>query len=383
MKRLLIVTSYYPEHGGGIETVTAELAHRWIEQGFFVCWVASDEPGLTESPPVPRLPMTAWNFSERAWGIPYPLWSISSLSRLICEIGHCDLVHLHDSVCVGSLITAFACWVFRKPLVITQHTGMIRYRSWLPRALITIANNIVASVVLRVSHRTVFVSEPVMHYFKHRVRFPVPPILIPNGVDHEQFQFVAGEQKLELRKRLQLPQEQPLILFVGRFVEKKGMHLLRRLAANFTECWWLFVGWGAEDPGCWGLPNVICRGAVPHTKISIYYQAADLLVLPSFGEGFPLVVQEAMACGTPVLISEETAAAIPGIENIAFVSALCFESFSEAVRRIVQSTSLLQSRREASVNFARQYWDWNICSDQYLQLFAEEWQQISAHRLNM
>src|SRR4029453_13710967 len=115
-----------------------------------------------------------------------------------------------------------------------------------------------------------------------------------------------------LRAKLELAESQIVFIFVGRFVEKKGIQIVRHLAVRFPDITWLLVGWGPEDPARWHLKNVRVVGKRTSPDIAELYQAADLLVLPSVGEGFPLVVQESMSCGTPVAISTETAAAYTG-----------------------------------------------------------------------
>src|SRR5262249_15343713 len=136
---------------------------------------------------------------------------------------------------------------------------------------------------------------------------------IPNGIDDSLFHPVAPEARLALRRDLTWPVDRPVFLFVGRFVEKKGVHIIRELARRLPEVSWIMTGWGPEDPAEWRLSNVLSMGRRAQREIARLYQAADLLVLPSVGEGFPLVVQESMACGTPVALSDDTASAYPGI----------------------------------------------------------------------
>jgi glycosyltransferase involved in cell wall biosynthesis len=339
-------------------------------RGFALRWAATDLEGdaAADPSPVERVPMRGSNRLEQRIGVPYPLWGPRALFRLRQEVQRADLVHLHDSVYAGNLAAFALARVARRPVVVTQHVGAVPFLSPFARAALAGANRTVARALLGGADATVFVSDRVRGYFAERVRFRRPPELWPNGVDARFRPLPAGE-RAAARARLGAG-DRPLVLFVGRFVEKKGIGRLRALAERFPDADWRFVGWGPADPSRWGLPQVRVLGRLDHAQLVPLYQSADLLVLPSVGEGFPLVVQEAMACGTPALIGEETAAGAPGIERVAWVAGLDQEPLSARLAEILADRAALAGRRAEVAAFARA-WDWDDCAGRYAALFSE------------
>jgi glycosyltransferase involved in cell wall biosynthesis len=311
-KRLLVVSHYYASHRGGIEIVADQLARRLANRGWSVVWAASAPVPTDSSLRIAWLPMRTCNVTERTFGIPYPLWGPISLLRLCAAIWRCDLVHLHDCLYAGSVVTYLCARFLGKPVVVTQHVGDFPFSQSLLRWILQVANRLLGTLVLGGCNSCVFISKVVQDYFTQFVRYRYSPCYIPNGVDQSVFHPISPADRQGLRAELKVPVGKPLLLFVGRFVEKKGVLLLREVVQRFPEWEWLFVGWGKEDPQAWGLANVRCQTGVDHPEIARYFQAADLLVLPSFSEGFPLVVQEAMACGTPALVTPKLLEVHPG-----------------------------------------------------------------------
>jgi glycosyltransferase involved in cell wall biosynthesis len=115
-------------------------------------------------------------------------------------------------------------------------------------------------------------------------------------------------------------------LTVGRLVEGKGLqHLLlawSRLPSNVRETNTLIVvGRGPEDPKLRqivadeGLKTVLFAGEQSASNLAKYYAAADIFVFPSLIDVWGLVVNEAMACGLPVLASRFAGASQELIDN--------------------------------------------------------------------
>jgi glycosyltransferase involved in cell wall biosynthesis len=103
------------------------------------------------------------------------------------------------------------------------------------------------------------------------------------------------------------------------------------------------------------------------------YHAADMLVLPSYSEGFPLVVQEAMACGTPPLVSPQAAVGAPGARAWLYTcmlspAASACSRWKAALLEIL-GNSAFAKRREATAVFARNEWTWESCVVRYVELF--------------
>jgi phosphatidyl-myo-inositol dimannoside synthase len=373
--RVTLVTHYYPAHRGGIEIVAAELARRLAERhGAEISWYASDCDPLPRLAGVDCVPSRSWNAIERRFGFPYPLWSPGSLRRLGRAARESDAVHLHDCLYLANLVAYAAARLAGRPVLVTQHVGMIPYRNPLLRALQFVAYRVLGRIVLGGATQVAFVSDSVRRYFDRFVSFRSPPELVFNGVDTGVFRPVDAAARQALRAELGVGQDVALLLFVGRFVEKKGLPVLQRLARGLPETRWLFAGWGPLDPERWALPNVSVVRGRSGAQLAPLYQAADLLVLPSQGEGFPLVVQEAMACGTPALVDTETAAGCPGAagvlpsEDVSHPEAVA--RWADRITQLTAAAGAAQQLRASVAAYAAANWSWERCAGRYAELLA-------------
>jgi glycosyltransferase involved in cell wall biosynthesis len=366
--RILLVSNYYPEHVGGIETVASSLALGYRKRGHEVRWIAADIRSQPHAAGADDVPVRVWNGIERL-GFPYPLPSPLTAARVRRHVVWSEVVHMHDCLYAVNVATFAASRREHRPVLLTQHVAKVPYPSPLLRALQSVAYASLGRAVLSRAEQVVFVSDQVRRWFEPRVRFRKPPLLIENGIDADLFQPPPERERDAFRVGLGVNGSRPLLLFVGRFVEKKGVRLLRPLIEATPSCDWVLIGRAGDvDPSKWRLSNVKLLETMKPIELRSYYAAADLLVLPSHGEGFPVVAQEAMACGTPALLSETTATGLPAIRGVVFTSKLTSEELHTSVLRAVDTLGADAGFRTRVASFARERWR----TDTMVQRYEEQ-----------
>ncbi|TNE38077.1 MAG: glycosyltransferase family 4 protein [Alphaproteobacteria bacterium] len=127
-----------------------------------------------------------------------------------------------------------------------------------------------------------------------------------NGVDLDHFHPGGRE---ETRAKLGLTRT--TLLSVGHLIERKGHHLVIECLKALPDCDLLIAGDGEERRALEHFAErlhlqdrVRFLGQVPHEDLQSIYAASDVLILASSREGWPNVLLEAMACGTPVVATD-------------------------------------------------------------------------------
>ncbi len=179
--------------------------------------------------------------------------------------------------------------------------------------------------------------------------------LIPCGVDLSLFRPLDQQ---EVREKLGLNGEK-VLLYVGRIEPLKGLELLLHTAAQlqtFEQIRVLVVGGGVgRDQEIDRLRELAKSlnvdkvfdfiGRVDQQDLPLYYNAADVCVVPSFYESFGLAALESMACGTPVVATRAG-----GLSTIiqhgrtGYLKAWrCPEAFASSLEMIISSRNLQHS----------------------------------------
>jgi glycosyltransferase involved in cell wall biosynthesis len=141
--------------------------------------------------------------------------------------------------------------------------------------------------------------------------------IIPNGMSFAQWDRDA-EGAVQWRASLGISTNTFLYLSVGRLHYKKGLDLVVRALAPLRGRNWRLAFVGNDEDGTkaklirlasdFGLTDQVSfHSTVPESQLPAIYSAGDLFVLPSYHENFGNVVLEALACGCPVLISDQVA----------------------------------------------------------------------------
>lgn len=143
-----------------------------------------------------------------------------------------------------------------------------------------------------------------------------------NGVDTLRFRPASSAQRQEQRRRLGLPEDVVVLGFVGRLGRDKGLRELLSAAerlAGRSDVRWLVVGELEGDATTVDADElrrlgIAVTGFVDDT--APLYAALDVLVLPTYREGFPNVVLEAAASGLPTVTTTATGARDAVVEGV-------------------------------------------------------------------
>jgi glycosyltransferase involved in cell wall biosynthesis len=350
--RIAIATHYYPPHMGGIELVAQNHARRLGALGHDVTVVTSNigaEPETSDAVRVVRI--AALNPLESR-GVPQPIFSPMLLWAMARAVRRADVVHIHDVFYASSLAAGIFAKVFRKPLVLTQHIMYVRHKSGFVNFAQKIAYATNGRFLFAKSAVIFTINDDVTDFLRTRSVAEHKIRRLPNGVDTQLFFPANAAQKLAARKKFGLPLTGDVVLFVGRFVAKKGFD---KVVAARSKDYTLALAGGdfAGKPP----KGVVTLGKLPQAELAELYHTADLFVLPSTGEGFPLALQEAMISGLPIITTDDPGYASYGLDKtlVRMLPSPTKTSVKSAIDEILADKPLRTKMAAYSAEYAKRF----------------------------
>ena len=195
-------------------------------------------------------------------------------------------------------------------------------------------------------------------------------VTAPNAVDNSLYAREGGKIRANaaaFREKFNLPAR--FVLFVGRLVRKKGVFELleaySRLGSTLrSQVGLVFAGDGVAKADLKSLADVISPGRIVFTgflhreDLPAVYALADVLVLPTHSDAWGLVVNEAMASGLPVLVSEVAGCSVDLVEdgrNGFVIPPMDADRLSRAVASVLNQPQLLKDMSVQSLNKIKNY----------------------------
>ncbi len=309
MKILLVNTGIIPvppPKGGAIENHTYNLAREFVKLGHTVGYITD----VTSKFDIKKIQVYPVGTAEISFQQDYFKMGIRNVKAAIrtAEIAQqlaqdYDVTHIHEKLSARLFsIKNKTKWVY------TLHNplpSVFKYKNPLIQLIRELSTKALDIPVVNRANKTIVVSSSLKKELVKEYSVPKDKIeFIPNGVDTNFF----NPKKKTSKTKLNLPDE--YILFVGRLDYRKGVHILLQSMKGLNIPL-VIVGGGPEENKLKYLAkklniekNVIFLNAVEREELPKIYARATIFVLPSLGEGLPLVVLEAMASGLPIIATD-------------------------------------------------------------------------------
>jgi len=294
--RVALVSEYYYPHLGGVTEHVHNLALQLHRLGHGAIVITSNMAGQEKAEPfVRRVGKSRLFFSNGSFSRFTTGWQIRQQIEEIFHEEQIDVVHLHGALTLG-LVALKAAKRMGVPVVATFH-------SWFPRAMtVRLFHRPLQKSMDYVSAK-IAVSEPVVQ--AHARYFKAEWEIIPNGVDvgyfHPNGRMVTEAFSLG-----------PRLLFLGRLDPRNGLNTVLEAMPDVLKFFPKTRLWIAGDGPLRNYYESQAR-SLRHTVLFLgyvfenrpfFYGSSDLYLCPTTRASFGITLLEAMACGTPMIVSD-------------------------------------------------------------------------------
>ncbi len=369
------INMFYLPTFGGVEQVMYELAQRQVKQGHEVHVFCCD------SDKNKRIKLK----KEIIQGVHihrFPYWFRLSLSTFIWPSllwrfkGKFDIIHTHVSGHAYILFAGILSKLNKSKHIHTTHcswTGA-EFRPLILRPFLFLNNLIFNKISFKLVDKVIAITpwelDILNKYIKNKNKIKV----IPNGTDKILYKKV---KKNNFKKQHKI-KEKKLVLFFGRLNPTKGAEKLALAAINISkkrkDIAFIWVG---PDEGkaqeverlIKSHKNMKYLGAIRgKEKIAEMYQAADVYVLPSYREGLPLTLFEAMASGLPIVASPVNGVPyeVKEPENGFLVKYGDIKNLEKNILKILDNPKLAKQISKNNFKKSKDY-AWDLISKRYME----------------
>jgi|LSQX01.3.fsa_nt_gb glycosyltransferase involved in cell wall biosynthesis len=229
-----------------------------------------------------------------------------------------DVANAHRGVPLGAL-SAYIYTIFKKvPLVLSVHGPYSSKESYQGSSVakkisMVLFRKLIYGIILSKARIITALSTQCVDEDEHLPKYRSKIEIIPNGIHLSEYDVRYSKE--ECRRSLKLPLEDPIILYLSSLIARKGPQILIKsipdILKRHPNTKIIFVGDGKirnnleEFSENLGIKNsIIFSGFISEYKKNYYYRSADIFCLPSFAEGYPMVLLEASAFGLPSVVSD-------------------------------------------------------------------------------
>lgn len=253
-----------------------------------------------------------WNFSENSMNFSYCYLSGKSIFQIFRFIyQHKNALHIFGGIWAEKyffMALILLKLLKEKYLIYSEAQIPNKKRSILKRFFLQNCLTPVTRKILQDAKGCLAVGKSGEDFFKNL------------GVDENRILPFGYFRNLSLGKKQKIHKNKIELIFVGQLIERKGITLLIdaifALKQDFKNCSLTIIGSGKleatilEQIQHYQLQNYVkLLGTIPANEIPKFIQQADLLILPSDFDGWGMVINEAILCQTPVLVSDACGAA--------------------------------------------------------------------------
>jgi len=319
------------------------------------------------------------SFSVKRLPVGLEIGNVSMMPTLFPQLlkGGFDIIHSHDFYTSFSFYGAMASQLKNVPLIITQHNDVLPQPA--VRRLLYRFNGITfGNFVFNRAKKIIALTRDIKQHLLQMGASEKKITIIPTAVDTERFS-PSNRNLLEEIWGI----SPPVVLFVGRLVEEKGLEYLIRafsgVVREVPETKLVIIGKGPKEAELRRLqeelkiPNIFFLGMIENVIMPNIYVGASVIVLPSIIEPFGNVVLEAMASGKPVIGSY-----VGGLKDIIVhgvtgyhVQARNSKQIQRAILKVLCNKSLLEKLEYYARRRAVNYYDSKLLIGKIEKLYSK------------